>query len=232
MSRWLSRSGTGAALAVGAAVAWGAGAAGLALLLAFFLSSTLLTRGGGRRSAVQVLANGGVAAAAALLSRAHPSWRVALAGALAAATADTWATEIGARSRRRPRLLTTGAPVEPGTSGGVTWLGSAAGAAGAAFIAAAAALLGVTRPGAAPLVAVAGIAGGLADSLLGATVQARRRCALCGARSEASRVCCGRPMELAAGVRWMTNDTVNLAATVVGALVALLSAPSGVATLP
>jgi len=232
MQRWLTRGGTAAALAVGAAVAWGAGPAGLALLFAFFLSSSLLTRGGGRRRAVQVLANGGVAAGAALASRAHPAWTAALAGALAAATADTWATEIGARSRRAPRLLTTGRKVAPGTSGGVSWLGSAAGAAGAAFIGAVAALLGLLRPAAAPAIAAAGIAGSLADSLLGATLQARWRCSGCGRASERAEACCGRPMALDSGVTWLTNDTVNLAATAAGAAAAVLLAASGVASLP
>ena len=232
MTRWLSPGGTLAALAVGAAVALGAGAAGLALLLAFFVSSSLLTPGGGRRRAVQVAANGGVASAAALLSRTHPAWTAAFAGALAAAAADTWSTEIGGRSARPPRLVTTGRRVAPGTSGAVSWLGTAGGAAGAAFVATAALLLGLVRPGAAPGVAIGGIAGGLADSLLGAMIQARYRCGSCGRTAERPEPCCGGPMPLASGLRWVTNDTVNLSATLVGALVAVLSAGSGVAVPP
>ncbi|HXY18642.1 MAG TPA: DUF92 domain-containing protein [Gemmatimonadales bacterium] len=232
MTTWLSPGGTLAALAVGAAVTLGAGAAGLALLLAFFLSSSLLTPGGGGRRAVQVAANGGVAAAAALLSRTHPAWTSAFAGALAAAAADTWSTEIGGRSARPPRLVTTGRPVAPGTSGAVSWLGSAGGAAGATFIAAAAALLALVRPVAAVGVAVGGVAGGLADSLLGALVQARFRCPTCGRTAERADSCCGAPMKHASGVRWMNNDAVNLSATLVGALVTVLSAGSGVAVPP
>lgn len=232
MTRWLSPGGTLAALAVGAAVTVGAGVAGLALLLAFFVSSSLLTPGGGRRRAVQVAANGGVAAAAALLSRAHPPWTAAFAGALAAAAADTWSTEIGARSTRPPRLVTTGRRVARGTSGAVSWLGSAGGAAGAAFVASAAALLGLVSPPAAAGVAIAGIAGGLADSLLGALVQARFRCGSCGRTAERPEPCCAGPMMHASGFRWMTNDTVNVSATLVGALAAVLSARSGVGVPP
>ena len=120
--RWLTPDGLVAAGAVGGAVVWGLGWRGLAGLAAFFVSGSLLTqlaeRRGPRRSARQVLANGGVAALGALAG----SWTLA-AGALAAAAADTWATEIGAFSPIAPRLVTTGQRVTRGTSGGSTGLG-------------------------------------------------------------------------------------------------------------
>jgi uncharacterized protein (TIGR00297 family) len=229
--RWLSPRGTLAALLVGGAVAAGSGWAGLVLLFAFFLSSTWLTPGGGRRTATQVAANGGVAAAAALLSRLNPIWTAAFAGALAAAAADTWSTEIGGRSRSAPRLVTTRAVVPRGTSGAVTWLGTAGGAAGSACIAIVAALLRLMDPRAAVFVAAGGLAGGFADSVLGATVQARYRCPACGAVGEARRHC-GAAAELVSGLAWMTNDTVNLAATLIGAAVAALPALLGVPIVP
>jgi uncharacterized protein (TIGR00297 family) len=232
VTAWLSPRGTLAALVVGAAVIAGTDLAGLGLLLAFFLSSTLLTPGGGRREAVQVAANGGVAAAAALLTHFNPIWKLAFSGALAAAAADTWSMEIGGRSRRAPRLITSGQPVARGTSGGVTWLGTVAGAAGAAFIACAAQFLGIISTQGLAYVAAGGVAGGVADSLLGATLQARYRCPACGTLGERPRHGCGQPAILAGGFRWMTNDTVNLAATVVGAVVPLLPSIAGVASLP
>lgn len=228
--QWLSPGGALAASVVGAAVAAGSGAAGLGVLCAFFLSSSLLTPGGGRRAAIQVAANGGVAAAAAMLSRLGGGWTLAFAGAIAAAAADTWSTEIGARSPRPPRLVTTGRPVPRGTSGGITWLGTAGGAAGAAFIATVAALPGLITLRGAPWVAAAGVAGGVADSLLGATLQARYRCPACGATGEQPRHGCGTAAVLVGGLRWMTNDTVNLAATIVGAAVAALPSFAGVAS--
>ncbi len=230
--RWLSLRGTLAALVVGGAVAAGAGLGGLVPLFAFFLSSSWLTPGGGRRTAVQVAANGGVAAATALLARLDPIWMAAFAGALAAAAADTWSTEIGGRARSAPRLITTGAAVPPGTSGAVTWLGTVAGVAGAVFISMVTALAGLVARQAALPVAVGGIAGGLADSLLGATVQARYRCRTCGAVGEARTPGCGGNADLTAGLAWMTNDTVNLVATLVGAGIAVLPALLGVASLP
>lgn len=191
--KWLTRRGTVAALAVGLAILYGFGWRGMALLLAFFISGSLLTAaakggekggGSGRRNARQVIANGGVAALAALAG----NW-VWFAGALAAANADTWATEIGSHSPFRPRLITNGKPVPAGTDGGITLLGTAGGIAGALFIAGLARAL--VPGGFLPAVAVAGIAGMLVDSLLGATLQGR--------------------------LKWLDNDAVNLAATAAGA---------------
>src|SRR3989442_6426569 len=142
---WLTRDGLAASLAVGVAVTWGLGWPGLALLAAFFLSGSLLTQWasgtGGRRNARQVLANGGVAAAAALAG----SWTAA-AGAIAAATADTWATEIGSFSPVPPPLLTTSEPLTRGASGGITALGTAGGVAGGVAIAAPGLVVGTPGP--------------------------------------------------------------------------------------
>jgi uncharacterized protein (TIGR00297 family) len=231
MISWLSPGGAAAALAVGGLVTAGLGWAGLALLLVFFLSSTLLTPGGGRRGAGQVAANGGLAAVAAVLARSHPAFRLAFAGALAAAAADTWSTEIGSRGARTPRLLVGGHRVARGTSGGVTWLGTVAGMAGAVLMAVAAALLGIVAPGAAVSVAAGGILGGVADSFLGATLQARYSCARCGTAGERPALRCGHPAILDRGLAWMTNDTVNVAATLVGAVVAALPVILGGARL-
>jgi len=197
--RWLTGRGATAALAVGLATIWGLGWRGFVLLLAFFISSSLLTTaakggeksgGGGRRNARQVVANGGVAAIAALAG----SW-IVFAGALAAATADTWATEIGRHSPIAPRLITNGMRVPPGTDGGMTLLGTAGGIVGAGFIAGLSFVFGERG---ALVIAAAGTAGTLVDSLLGATVQGK--------------------------VRWLDNDAVNLAATLTGAACAGLIA--------
>jgi uncharacterized protein (TIGR00297 family) len=176
-----------AAFAVGGATVWGLGWRGLLLLLAFLISGSLLTRGGGRRDARQVVANGGVAAAAALLG----SWP-AFAGAVAAAAADTWATEIGACSSAPPRLITSGVSVPAGANGGITLLGTAGGVAGAAAMGGVTWGLGAHDLRLAAVAAAAGVLGMLIDSLLGATLQG--------------------PEDA-----WLNNDGVNLATTLAGA---------------
>ena len=220
--RWLTPGGLVAACAVGIGVAWGFGWPGLVVLAAFLLSGSLLTqlaeRRAPRRTARQVLANGGVAAVAAFLG----SWAAA-AGAIAAATADTWATESGAFSPIPPRLVTSWRRVTRGTSGGITALGTLGGAAGAATIAWLAHALAPRShaPGFATL-AGAGVAGMLADSLLGATLQGKYECPACDARFERGNTVCHEPVRLTTGRRWLDNDAVNFAATLVGAAVAAI----------
>jgi len=207
--RWLTPGGLVAACAVGIGVAWGFGWPGLVVLAAFLLSGSLLTqlaeRRAPRRTARQVLANGGVAAVAA------------------AATADTWATESGAFSPIPPRLVTSWRRVTRGTSGGITALGTLGGAAGAATIAWLAHALAPRghAPGFATL-AGAGVAGMLADSLLGATLQGKYECPACDARFERGNTVCHEPVRLTTGRRWLDNDAVNFAATLVGAAVAAI----------
>lgn len=220
---WLTGPGVFAALVVGAAVWWGLGWTGLVPLFSFLLTGSLLTRLATGRSAArgarQVLANGGVAAAAALLG----SWPAA-AGALAAAAADTWATEIGSFSPTLPRRITTGAEVPAGRSGGITPLGTLGGALGAIAIATVAGLaappqrLGVRG---AMIAAAAGSLGMLSDSILGATLQSSYTCPECGTVHERAGNCHG-PVRLTRGVAWLDNDAVNFAGAGVGAVVAIV----------
>jgi uncharacterized protein (TIGR00297 family) len=217
---WLSPAGVAAAALVGAAVTLAAGPRALAVLFVFFISASALTRGGGRRKPVQVFANGGLAALAAVLSLLDRGWLLAFSGALAAAAADTRSTEIGARSAAAPRLITNGRPVPRGTSGGVTCMGTLGGAAGAVLIGLSAVLLALATPTEGAWIAAAGMAGAMADSLLGAAAQARFHCSTCGRVAEARRCACGGPTALHSGLRWLDNDGVNFACTLAGALVA------------
>jgi len=229
---WLSPAGTVGALAVGCAVWIGTGWRGFVVLLTFFVTASALTRGGGRRRPVQVFANGGVAALCALLARADAAFLAAFAGAIAAAAADTWSTEIGGRWGGEPRFLTTWHRVAPGTSGGVTTAGSLGGLAAALLIGGATWGTGLATASGAAWVAVAGIAGTIADSLLGATVQARWRCPSCAATIETPRHGCARAGVRLSGWRWLDNDAVNAVATVAGALVAALPVFPAGAPLP
>lgn len=229
--RALTHGGAVAAFCIGTAVFGAGGWPAAAVLFSFFLPSVLLSRFGrarkrelrdvgkqGPRDAWQVFANGGVAAAFALLAF-HGSARfaAAFAGAFAAASADTWGTEIGTLARTRPISILTLRPISTGLSGGITLSGSVATVAGAAFVALVASLAGV-----APVVPVliAGVAGALVDSILGAGAQALRWCPACGVACEIDPHHCGTPTALRRGVAWLENDAVNFAATLCGALAA------------
>ncbi|QHT60148.1 DUF92 domain-containing protein [Paenibacillus lycopersici] len=240
--RSLSGSGAWSAAIMGTGYVAFGGPLWAGALLAFFLSSTLWSKWkrrhakkeaaeanyakSGRRDAMQVWANGGLGLLLCIAHAAWPAagWMYAFAGVMAAVNADTWATEIGALSRRPPRSLLGGRRVTAGTSGGVTALGSAAALAGAAFIGAVAAVLapagGDAWPGALlAAAAIAGTAGAFADSLLGATVQAMYRCPVCGSETERAAHC-GVAAVRIRGFAVMTNDAVNFASSAAAGLLA------------
>jgi uncharacterized protein (TIGR00297 family) len=211
-------------------------------LIAFFLSSSALSHfrqarkqalagetfeKGGRRDLAQALANGGIGAALALaygLAGAPMALLAAFAGVMATVTADTWATELGILSPHPPRLITTGRVVAPGISGGISAYGVLASSAGALMIGTVMLLLAAIELGTwhvwlLPAAAIGGLAGSLADSLLGATVQAIYR----SPKGETERRTThdGTPNSPLRGWRWMNNDLVNLFSSVVGGLVAV-----------
>lgn len=249
--RSLTPVGALAGVAVGAGIWIAGGLAAWSLLALFFVSSTLLSRvgrdakeetqaltgKGARRDALQVLANGGPALLSALawLATREPVFRVGMAAALAAANADTWASEIGLLSSRQPVSIMGFRPVPRGRSGGVTLLGLVASLAGAALIGAAyglscrlASWCLLPAASGALLVWGCGFLGSVVDSLLGATVQARYRDAATAQYSERRLGPSGEANALAGGLRIMTNDGVNFASGLaVAALAPLLAALVG-----
>ncbi len=236
-ARALSRSGGGAAFVVGT-VACAAGWNWAVVLLAFFLSSSGLSRWrkrakdeatrstvekGGARDAWQVLANGGVFLFASLgevlLSDAR--WALLALGALSAATADTWATEIGTAIGGVPRRLFDWREVPRGTSGAVSVAGMLAMCVGALFLGTVARAAGFAREMLLPTI-VGGVVGALADTIAGATIQERRWCPHCERATERHVHDCGSVTMHVGGMRGMTNDAVNLTSCVVGGAVALV----------
>lgn len=244
----LSRSGVLGAVLTGTCT-FGLGGWGWGLLLvAFFASSSALSlyrlrekasvaadfAKAGPRDLGQALANGGLGCLLAVghLLAPHPVWTAAFVGAMAAVNADTWGTEVGILRGRRVWLITTGRPVPPGTSGGISRPGTLAALGGAAFIGGLAALFqGLGAVGAPPPPALllaggilGGLAGALADSWLGATAQCVYFCPRCGKETERPLHHCGTPAQKVHGLWWLRNDGVNFAASAVGAAVAALLA--------
>jgi uncharacterized protein (TIGR00297 family) len=171
-------------IAIVATCGWGA----WALLLATFALAVVTSRlglrrkmllgiaesRGGRRGAGNAIANTGVAAIAAMLSAltyaSDPS-RLALVTALAAGGSDTVASEIGKAWGRRTLLLSTLAPVPPGTSGAISAEGTAAGLLGALALGAIGVAVNLIPVSALPIVVIAATIGSFAESVLGATLE-------------------------------------------------------------
>ena len=215
-----------AATATGCAILVGTGLPGGAVLLTFFIGSSIVSRvgpdpasrlgaKGSRRDHWQVLANGGVGAAGALLGAGPGLW--ILTASLAVAAADTWATSIGAWSPSPPRHLLSGKVVPPGTSGGITLLGTLGALVGAVMVAGVGAL--VSHQGwLLPLATIVGLAGMLADSALGAGLQGRFYCAQCREATERRVHHCGTRSVPRGGLPWLNNDGVNALATALGGM--------------
>jgi uncharacterized protein (TIGR00297 family) len=164
---------------------------------------------------------------------------VAFLGAVATATADTLATEIGLLNPLPPRLITNPRKVViPGTSGGVSVAGELATVLGTLLIGGIAALLAapfwITLFGTTMMPELAGIApvtfilvamvggtiGCTVDSLLGATLQGHWTCNVCGKPTE-KKLHCGEKSTYLRGNRFLDNHMVNLISCLVGAFVAI-----------
>lgn len=186
--------------------------------------------GGGGRQLRQVLANGGVAwlllSVWAVIPGSTDQLQTAcyagFLGALAAAAADTWATEIGLRLSARPWSLRTWSRVEAGTSGAVSLGGTVGAVLGAASVAGAAALTGGAPDsigsGSAAGIVGAGLAGMVVDSVAGAVLQARYRDPNSGRLVERPT---GMEASLVQGWRRIDNEVVNGLGTAAGALAAV-----------
>ncbi|MDA4113431.1 MAG: DUF92 domain-containing protein [Thaumarchaeota archaeon] len=240
-ARALDRGGFLASVAVGYAIFLGGGWAWFVIIMSFFILGVATTlfryeykksigtaqEKGGARSWPNILANGGIAAVFGLAELAFGGSAFALLyiGAMSAAASDTVATELGLLSKSVPRLITRfGARVPPGTSGGVTELGLLGTIVAAAAIGTIAAVLGVVQ-GVPPyevvfVATMGGIVGSIADSVIGATVQRKSVCIVCGKATE-SLIHCGQPTRRQSGVVHIDNNIVNLLATIVGAAASL-----------
>ena len=209
------------------------------VLLTFYFTSTILTKykkkekafivedkfqKSGQRSVSQVLANGLVAMMMIVLDSFYCAdlFLIAFAGAVAATTADTWATEIGVLSKKKPVMITTFKSVEPGTSGAVSKIGTTAAFLGSLLIASI--TFSFMHLGLLALLAIAigGFLGAIADSLMGATIQAVYYCDYCKKETEKKIHRCGSKTRQIRGIRFINNDYVNLLSSLFGAILSMI----------
>lgn len=198
--------GTLSMIVMGLIIIFSAGITWLILILIFLILSLIATRYSkyykvnlgiyeGKRTAKNVISNGVVA----FIMAAFGGYLLLVGGfigAIATATADTLASEIGIL--QKPRLITTMKKVAPGTDGAVSILGTVVGIIGAAIIGLAAFLLGIISDPflSLKIAIISGTIGCFMDSILGAVLERRN---------------------------FINNEHVNLLATVTGALVGIIS---------
>jgi uncharacterized protein (TIGR00297 family) len=204
------------AVVIGAVITGTLGLPGLAIMVAFFVIGSAATKMGYRIKAARGIAqekggargwrnawaNGGVPALLALLCGIVPEGMrelmlLAYAASVATAAADTCSSETGKAYGRRTFLITTFRPVPPGTEGAVSLEGTLGGLVGGFLVASVGPLTGLYSWPAAVVVALAGLLGSLAESVIG-TVAERRG--------------------------WLDNDQLNALNTAIGGGLAALLA--------
>lgn len=233
----LDSRGVAASIVIGYLVIVFAGLNYFIILLAFFLVSAAVTRLRVRivgesivekdwiRSWKNVLANGLAPTLVIILSTAFRGsftiMAVGYLGAVGTAFADTLATEIGLLYGGRPRLITSFEKVEKGTPGAVSPYGYLGGLLALTILSGLAPVMGLASPSTALIVVSSGVLGMTIDSVLGAGVQAKYRCQVCGKTVENS-FHCGCLAEKVSGIRWVNTHVVNLISTSIGATLAII----------
>ncbi len=235
-----------ASVGVGLVIIYGGGLGWFVTVAVFFILGVVFTlyrygykkrlggaqEKGGARNWPNILANGGAGSLFAVSQFFFPSpfFAALFIGSISTAAADTAATELGLLSQSRPRMVTRPSQVvPPGTSGGVSPLGFV-GAVLASLIMGVMAFflrvvpsLGFDLSGGllvAGVSVVGGVAGSVADSVLGALVQRKGYCVVCLKPTEALRHC-GEKTIVMKGSPFIENNVVNLLATLFGGGVSL-----------
>ncbi|MFC1786869.1 TIGR00297 family protein [Halobacteriota archaeon] len=151
---------------------------------------------GGARGYRNVFGNGLVALILAVAGGVfgNPVFLIGYLGAIATATGDTLASEIGETSKVQPVEIMNFKKVPAGTNGAISVLGEMASIVGSAVIGILAISMGMAGLHVLPIIIFGGFIGTNMDSLLGATLENRG---------------------------YLTNSTVNLFATAAGALVSV-----------
>lgn len=159
------------------------------LMLAFFILGTIFTKykyeikkregvaesRGGVRGFTNVFANGLMALCGAILYGIYgePAFISLFVGSIAAATADTTASELGMLGKQ-PYLITTLKQVPKGSDGGVTLMGEGLATLAALLIGIIAFALEIAPAEIIPVAAISGFVGTNIDSLVGATLERRK----------------------------------------------------------
>ena len=186
-------------------------------LAVFFILSSILSKAlrnasfyrtkGSNRDIIQVYANGGVALFICIYDYLNPDPILffLFLSSVTAAMSDTWATEFGKLSKKKPVSIITLLPMQHGLSGGITRIGTLGSLLGAC-------LMGMLIWYALPMpsfiiygIILSGFLAALIDSILGATVQ--------GKYETQTGEIIEKPKAgalLISGHHWVTNDVVNL----------------------
>ncbi|NHJ13918.1 MAG: DUF92 domain-containing protein [Candidatus Thorarchaeota archaeon] len=208
----------------------------------------LAQEGKGKRSYKNVLASGIIPmifSIAWFVAREFPDLGIpafwmfgGFVGAVATTAADTLASEVGVFSNSKPRLITNlRRKVPRGTIGAVSLLGEGMAAMAGLAIGLIAAVFALVSPGTSwgsvpvsnlaellfiiPLSILTGFVGCNLDSLIGAALQNRFVCDICGAITD-KEFHCGYETKYIGGFKRLSNVHVNLGSSTLGATLGIV----------
>ena len=223
----LSLSGALSGFLIGVLIFGSGGWVLISPLVFFFISSSLLSfskkKQPSKRNAMQIVANGGVPAFFALcyFFFSNEYFLLGFIGALAASTSDTWATEIGFLSKKRPYLIFTSKQVNKGVSGSISLIGTIGSIAGAMSIGLISFCIFDFDLILAIQVSFVGFLGSFIDTLLGRFAQSKFLCKICDKETEDGSQCCSNTI-LWSGFKWVDNNTVNFLSSLSSGVILIL----------
>lgn len=215
--KMITTSGFFGAIAMGFLIATYGSYKYLAPIGVFFILSSILSKifpdksneikRGSKRDIIQVFANGGIPLLLCIINaftKYDSMIYLLFLSSVAAATADTWATELGKLSRRNPVSIVNFQVMEPGLSGGITIIGTIGSLMGASVIGLIGLIIGLQIYDIYGIIII-GFISGILDSVLGATLQAKYQ-------TKDGKIIEYRHQGeyLVSGYHWMNNDLVNL----------------------
>ena len=227
----LSGSGVLSAYVMGIIIFGTGGLMWIVPILTFFVLSSALSKlpktentlqKNPQRDIIQVIANGGAATIISVINFYSPNnlLFIVYLAAIAAATADTWASEIGLLSPWNPIHITKLKSVLKGTSGGISLLGTLGSVLGATVIGITGVQLGLPAS-LLGIIIFTGTAGGLVDSLIGGSIQATFKCTECNNITEKRKHCNLTSMHIS-GLYIVDNNMVNFLNTISGIIIVLI----------
>ena len=172
------------------------------------------------RTVIQVLANGSLGIVFSIANMIYPSkiWLVAFTAVFAEALADTAASGVGSRSTVVYDLF-RGRRVEPGTSGGMSILGTASALISSIIVSIIAMTSNEIGIKEAIVIALSGFFGAIFDSLLGSLLQIKYKCTVCSKIVE-TKEHCNHAATKFRGISFVNNDFVNLFSTLFATIMA------------
>ena len=233
----LTRAGAAFAVILDAAVSISLGNFGFLILILFLSISVIVDRAkkkkknytdenkkGSCRDVFQVAANGicGLICSVLFIIWRNPIFIVGYVASFAEALSDTVSSGIGVFAKKTVSILTF-KKCEPGISGGISLIGTLSALLASLFLSFVPVLFGIFNLNTFLICFICSFAGGIVDSLLGAVVQVKYRCAVCNKITEKSSHCHENTVYYR-GIKFINNDVVNIASCIFSTVISIFIA--------